>query len=255
MPRLAFPLALVAALSACRSAPPSPAAPPPDAAAHAPELPACAPPDVRVVPAANGAPGATLVLLHGYGATAGDILPVARALARGVPALAVLVPDGCDRWEAGPSGRQWFSLRDVRDEERAPRVAEAGARVSRFVEAELPRRGLPTERVAYAGFSQGAMIAEWLAVHGAPRPIAVVAFSGRYDDASPVARTGGAPVLIVHGEQDPRIAFAEADRAAAALVARGVRVERLTRPQMGHAMDEASIDGATAFFARELAAK
>jgi phospholipase/carboxylesterase len=263
------------ALGACRSDPPAPhattATPPSSATASAPPpsaAPACEPPDVRVVPASDGAATTTLVLLHGYGASAADMESVGRALARGVPGLAVLVPDACDPWEAGAAGagRQWFGIRDLRgprEDERAARVHLAAERVLRFVASELPKRGLPTARLAYAGFSQGAMISQWIAVHSIaaapslPRPLAVVSFSGRFDDDAPSGAGApnagpGVPLLLVHGARDAVIPFAQADRAAAALSARGVRVERLTRPDMGHAIDDVSLAAAVSFLTREV---
>ena len=256
---LALALAL-ADLAGCRSAPPS-ASPAPLAAASPspapPAPPACESPGVRVVPAATGVATATLVLLHGYGGSAADMEPVGRALARGVPGLAVLVPDGCEAWEGGAGaagGRQWFGIRAMRDDQRAARVRLAAERVLGLVAVELPKRGLPAAPLAFAGFSQGAMISQWLAVHARPRPLAVVSFSGRFDDdAPPTVEAGRAvPLLLVHGERDPVIPFAQADRAAALLAARGVRVERLTRPDLAHGIDDASLAGAVSFLTREV---
>lgn len=259
--RARLPALSLALVLGCRADPP--AAGPSDApasvvVASAAPARACVSPEVRVI-GADGA-SASLVLLHGYGASAADIEPVGRALAAGLRGVAVLVPDGCEAWEGGSSGRQWYGLEGLRDEsagahqKRAARVREAGARVQALVAAELSRRGLPTGRVAFAGFSQGAMISEWLAVHGAPRPRAVVAFSGRFDDDGPPEQRAGAPapVLLIHGERDRVIPFLEAARAEEALRRRGAAVERVTRPAMGHSIDEASIEAATAFLGRWL---
>lgn len=298
---IAAAIALVPALLApsfvlgCRSDPPpsqrAPAAASSNAAPAAPAArrplpapPACAPSDVRVVPAGEGVATTTLVLLHGYGGSAADMEPVGRALARGVPGLAVLVPDACDPWESGApgaGGRQWFGIRDLRDlrdqrdqrdprdgrdDPRAARVRVAAERVLRFVAAALPERGLPTTRVAFAGFSQGAMISQWIAVHAVevapalPRPLAIVSFSGRFDDDSPPTAPDpgaglGVPLLLVHGERDAVIPFAQADRAAAALAARGVRVERLSRPEMAHAIDDVSLAAAVSFLTRAVGSR
>jgi len=128
----------------------------------------------------------------------------------------------------------------------------AAIRVSRFVDAELLRRGLPRDRVAWAGFSQGAMLSQWMAVHARPRPLAVVSFSGRFDDDSPVEAPVATPVLLVHGGRDAIIPFAEAERAERALRARGAVVDRVDRPAMAHAIDSESLAAAVAFLARHL---
>jgi phospholipase/carboxylesterase len=194
-------------------------------------------------------------MLHGYGGDSASIEAVARALGRASTHLAILVPDGCDPFEGGLRGRQWWGLRDDAEGARAARLRTAAERVEAMVEAEIARRGLPRDRRAWAGFSQGAMLSEWMALHATPRPVAVIAFSGRFDDDAPPGPPVGTPVLLVHGTKDARIPFAESDRADQALRARGARVDRLDRPGMGHSIDETSLLAATEFLGRHLAAR
>ncbi len=219
----------------------------------APEDPTpCASPQVRIVGPAESPADTTLVMLHGYGADSANIEPAARALARAWPHLVAIVPDGCEPAGRVPGGRQWWGIRDVPESGRTAALAAAGGRVARFVDAELQRRGLPRDRVVWAGFSQGAILSQWMAVHAAPRPLAVLSFSGRFDDDAPAGPPVGTPVLLVHGELDPVIPFAESQRAEQALVARGARVERLDRPQMAHAIDGESLTAGVAFLRRTL---
>jgi phospholipase/carboxylesterase len=236
----------------CRAEPaPVSRGPAPDAAAAPPEIPRCSPPEVRVIEPAERPADTTLVVLHGYGASAADIEPVAWALAAARPRLAVLVPDGCDPFERSSSGRQWWAL-DGSERDRAARLATGALRVTKLVDAELSRRGLPRDRVAWAGFSQGAMLSQWMAVHATPRPLAVVSFSGRFDDDAPPGPPVGTPVLLIHGERDQRIPFAESARSEQALLARGAKVERVDRPTMAHAIDRESLAAAVAFLGRTL---
>jgi phospholipase/carboxylesterase len=210
---------------------------------------------VRFVGPAQSPADATLVMLHGYAANAHDIEPVARTLAGAAPHLALLVPDGCDPSEGRPGARQWWALARGSEAHPADKVKKASLRVSRFVEAELQRRGLPRDRIVWAGFSQGAMISQWMAVHATPRPLAVVSFSGRFIDDTPIAAPVGTPVLLVHGERDQVIPFAQAQVAEQALTARGAKVERVDRPTMGHGIDPESVTAAVAFLTRNLGAR
>jgi phospholipase/carboxylesterase len=219
------------------------------------DLPPCSPPNVLIVGPAEAPADTTLVMLHGYGANAADIEPVARALAGARSRLAVVVPDGCDPSESTPGGRQWWGFRAGVDRDRGAHLKTAALRVSRFVDAELLRRGLPRDKVAWAGFSQGAMLSQWMAVHAMPPPLAVVSFSGRFDDDSPIGAPVTTPVLLVHGARDATIPFAESERAERALLARGARVERVDRPVMAHAIDAESLAAAVAFLARNLGAR
>jgi phospholipase/carboxylesterase len=241
-------------LLGCRADPAPPQQRPTAEAAKLPQddVPPCTPPSVRVIDAAEGPADTTLVMLHGYGANAADIEPAARALAGARPRLSILVPDGCDPSEGTPGGRQWWGSRRGPDPERAAHLRTAAIRVSRFIDAELMRRGLPRDRVVWAGFSQGAMLSQWMAVHATPRPLAVVSFSGRFDDDAPITAPVATPVLLVHGGRDTMIPFPESERAERALVARGAKVERVDRPAMGHSIDRESLAAAVAFLARNL---
>jgi phospholipase/carboxylesterase len=244
----------VMVLVGCRADPAPPQQrPTAEAAAPVPEdVPPCSPPGVRVIGPAEGPADTTLIMLHGYGANAADIEPAARVLAGAGSHLVVLVPDGCDPSEGAPGRRKWWDFRRGADPTRASNVRTASIRVSRFVDAELQRRALPRDRVVWAGFSQGAMISQWMAVHATPRPLAVVSFSGRFDDDTPIGAPVGTSVLLVHGGRDAMIPFAKAERAEQALVARGAKVERVDRPAMGHSIDRESLAAAVAFLARNL---
>jgi phospholipase/carboxylesterase len=254
--RAATTIVSVAVLVGCRAdATPSQQRPTSEALAPSSEdVPPCSPPNVRFVAPSESPADTTLIMLHGYGASAADIEPVARALAAARPRLAVLVPDGCDA-EGTSGGRQWWGFRRGADPDRAAHLKTAAVRVSRFVDAELRRRGLPRDRVVWAGFSQGAMLSQWMAVHATPRPLAVVSFSGRFDDDSPIEAPVATPVLLIHGGRDTVIPFAETERAEQALVARGARVERVDRPAMGHSIDRESLAAAVAFLARNLGSR
>ena len=112
------------------------------------------------------------------------------------------------------------------------------------------------------GFSQGAILATYLAVHRTPRPMAVVSLSGRYaDDAPPDASAGaragagagaGVPVLLVHGARDPVIPVTSAPEAERALAARGARVTVRIQPDLAHGVDDAVLVEVRAFLKAEL---
>jgi phospholipase/carboxylesterase len=209
---------------------------PPDAAPRA------RPPRVLTIPAATPAPGFLLVVLHGVGASADDLYPIARAWSPSLPGAEALLPDGLQPFDGGGSGRQWFSLRGITDATRPALVRGAASDVSAWIDEQLAARQLGRERVVLVGFSQGSMLAMWLAVHRQPAPLAVVAYSGRFADDTPAP--GGqapAPVLIVHGSADPMIPVEQAAVAERELARRGAKVARVIVPGLGHGI---SPDGA-----------
>jgi phospholipase/carboxylesterase len=109
----------------------------------------------------GGAPahraGAGLVMLHGRGGTAADMLAFAESL--GLPDLAVIAPEA--------PGRMWWPVSFLASTaDLAPWLERALASVSGAVEA-LVEEGLTRPAISIFGFSQGACLAlEFAARHG-----------------------------------------------------------------------------------------
>ena len=187
-----------------------------------------------------------LVLLHGLGADADDLIGLAPSLAPVLPGVAFAAFDAPHPCDMGPYGRQWFSLAD-----RTPALLQAGAASAAppllaAVDAELARLGIAS--VALAGFSQGAMMALYAGLRRTPPPAAVLAYSGALLD---VPSSGAPPpVLLVHGTADDVVPAALSRDAERLLAAAGVRVESLFRPGLPHAIDDAGIAAGAAFLRR-----
>jgi phospholipase/carboxylesterase len=133
-----------------------------------------------------------VIFLHGVGGTGASMQPLANALGLSVPAHC---PDGPEPFDMG-TGRQWFSVRGVTEEDRPARVARALPAFRQMIDGY----GHPHECLLI-GFSQGAImalhaVADGLSVAG------VFALSGRL--AGPVpARTDWPQVTLLHGDADP----------------------------------------------------
>lgn len=192
------------------------------------------------IPARNPPASHAVVLLHGVGADAASFRGVGDALAAALPRAEFIVPDGFHPFDGGGSGRQWFSVRGVTEANRPARVAEAGAEVSRWIDEELARRGLGSDRLVVVGFSQGAIVGAWLAMHRTKPPAAVVMLSGRVaEDGVPVAAPGRppVPVFIAHGDSDSVMPVSLVAPGARVLEAWGLRVTTRVYAGLGHAVD------------------
>jgi phospholipase/carboxylesterase len=181
---------------------------------------------------------------------------VARALASSLPNAQVVTPDGFHPFDQGGTGRQWFSVRGVTEANRPARVRAAGAEVAHFIDHELDTRGLPRERLVVVGFSQGAIVAAWLALHRKPSPVAVVMLSGRVaEDALPVAHATSTAVFIGHGTEDPIMPVAQVEAGARTLRAWGAHVTSHVYPGLAHQVDARELADARAFLAKALGPK
>jgi phospholipase/carboxylesterase len=159
------------------------------------------------------APTWSIVWLHGLGADGHDFAPIVPELLRpGWPALRFVFPHAPVRPVTINNGvrmRAWYDIRDLSIEQRAD---EQGVRESiTQVEALIAReneRGVPSERIVLAGFSQGGAIALAAGLRREAGLAGLVALSTYLPIAGLTAAEATAPgkrtpVFMAHGAHDP----------------------------------------------------
>jgi phospholipase/carboxylesterase len=180
----------------------------------------------------GGGEGPVLVLMHGFGAPATDLVPLFRAIqvppeVRFVfPAAPLLLdthaPDDVAArawWMIDLARMQAGLLRgDHAELARAtpPGLATARAAVRGLLEALEAELHAPPEKVVLGGFSQGAMLATDVALRAERPPAGLVILSGApvsLDEWSELApKRAGLPVLQSHGRADPILPYAGAEQ-------------------------------------------
>ena len=158
------------------------------------------------------APSNSLVIfLHGVGANGADLAPLADTLLPFLPSSVFASPDGPEQFDGGGSGRQWFSVAGVTQANRSERVRHARAAFDRVVSSEIEKHGFAGrfDRIAFFGFSQGAIMALDAVATGRWPVRAVVAASGRLATAPEAKTEHLTKILLMHGENDPVIAAQE----------------------------------------------
>ncbi|EIM95245.1 phospholipase/carboxylesterase [Paraburkholderia hospita] len=185
----------------------------------------------RLAPAAGPATS-LVVLLHGVGSNAQDLVPLADIWREALPQTAFTSLDGSEPFDGGFGGRQWFSLREVDEQNRTGRVAAAWPALHKMLDAELAHQALSYGQLALVGFSQGSMMSLHHVATNPQGAAVVVAFSGRL--ASPVTAKSTTPVTLIHGEDDAVISVDETERAAISLHDAGFDVEAFALPGVGH---------------------
>ncbi|MGF6606635.1 phospholipase/carboxylesterase [Paraburkholderia sp. WSM4175] len=174
-----------------------------------------------------------VVLMHGVGSNARDLMPLADIWSEDLPRTAFVSLDGTDPFDGGFGGRQWFSLRDVGAANREARVAAAYPALRRVLDAELAHWQLSFDRLALVGFSQGSIMALHHVASSVEGAAGVVAYSGRL--ASPIVSSNRAtPLTLVHGENDEVIPVRELESAADAFNSAGYAVDAYVLPGVGH---------------------
>ncbi len=140
-----------------------------------------------------------LVLLHGWGADADDLLELGRQLCgerRQLLALRAPQP------HPGGSGRQWYDLQN----RSWPDLPQA--RLALRARLEALGRSLPLEQTVLLGFSQGAAMA--LDV-GSDLALAGIVCCSGYPHPGWQAKPAMAQVLLTHGKNDPVVPYAASE--------------------------------------------
>lgn len=185
-------------------------------------------------------PELTLVLLHGFGAGADDLVPFTREIdvggarylfPQGPLALARMFGGGHAWWlfdfgrleRASRSGQ----LDDIAAHEPAG-LAEARERLEAMLSAAASRLGVRRRELVVGGFSQGAIVSLDWALHAAEPPRALILLSPMLVSLSEwrfrFRRLAGVPVFVSHGRRDQVLPFALADQLRRELDAAGARV-------------------------------
>src|ERR671910_604833 len=180
-----------------------------------------------------------LVAIHGRGAGAADIMALAREVA---PLnVTILAPQA--------AGNTWYPYRFLEPMERNEPYLSSALRIVADLIAQLGERGIPSDRVALLGFSQGACLALEAAARNARRYAGVIGFSGgligppgtSFDFPGSLDRT---PVFIGSSDVDPHIPRERVEESAAALQRLGATVDVRLYPGMGHTVNRDELEAA-----------
>lgn len=186
------------------------------------------------LPPARGPATHLVVLVHGYGADGQDLIGLAEHWRGLLPTVAFAAPNAPTRAPGSP-GYQWFPISRIDPHEMQKGVEVAGPVLDEYLDAELARLGLPPERLALAGFSQGTMLSLQVGLRRKVKPAAIVGFSGLLPGAPPDGEFP--PILLTHGDSDSVIPPQAMFMAANQLGLAGARVQWHLARGMGHGID------------------
>lgn len=202
------------------------------------------------------APRQLVVFLHGYGADGNDLIAIGQQWRTLLPDALFVAPHAPQVCAQAPVGRQWFGL-DLRSEEELWRgVNQAAPLLDAFLDAELGRHGLGPERLALVGFSQGAMLALHIGLRR--RNAAIVSYSGVLVGPRHLAKAAngpGAPILLVHGNQDDLIPVEALFVSAEELAKAGIACQWHLSVGIGHGIDAGGLLHGGMFLAQSFGAK
>ena len=183
--------------------------------------------------AASAQARAAVIMVHGRGASADDILGLADEF--GVPEVAYLAPQA--------AGGAWYPNRFVAPvASNEPWLGSALAVLGELL-GQLATAGLPPERTLLLGFSQGACLA---LEYGARNPLrygGLVGLSGALIESGDQPRAypgdlAGTPVFLGCSDVDAHIPRGRVERSATLLQGLGATVDARIYPGMGHTVNQ-----------------
>ncbi len=206
---------------------------------------------------ASGEDTSAVLFLHGYGADGADLLGLAEPLAAHMPDTVFLACDAPERSMANPMGFQWFPIPRI-DGSTEAAAAEGLRRSAKtldaFIDKVLADEGLAPDRLMLVGFSQGSMMSLYVAPRRAEPLAGIVAFSGRLLAPELLASEAQSrlPVLLIHGDVDDVVPFAEMQAAGAALQVAGFEVFGHVMQGTGHGIAPDGLSVALSFLRERL---
>jgi phospholipase/carboxylesterase len=182
-----------------------------------------------------------VILLHGRGASAEDILGLSDAIE--LPGLAWLAPQA--------AGHVWLPsnfYKPISDNE--PWLSSALAVVDGLVRS-IAAAGIPAGRTFVGGFSQGACLTAEYALRHPLRWGGIFVLSGsslgpagdrEADLLRPAGSFEGTPVIVSCGDPDPYFDVPSVHRTAAQFRERGATVQERLVPGLGHQVSDEALE-------------
>ena len=179
-----------------------------------------------------------LLFFHGVGDNPANMGQIARYFAPLFPEAMIVSVGGTE--PCGPTGRQWFSVQGVTEENRQARIDAIMPVFIETVRYWQQQSGVSALATALIGFSQGSIMALEGVKAQPDLASRVIAFNGRYASLPQTASTAST-IHLIHGGEDRVIELSHAVAAQDALLSAGGDVTLDIVDDLGHAIDDRSM--------------
>ena len=176
-------------------------------------------------------PSGTVIWLHGLGADGHDFEPIVPELNLDVPIRFVFphAPERPVSINGGMEMRAWYDIDPGSPLSGTDEIRMSAAAVQELVDTEN-HKGIPTDRIVLAGFSQGGVVALHLGLRAEYRFAGLMALSTYVHDHENVGTEVSfvsidTPIFMAHGIADPMIPITRAVTSRDALTALNYQVD------------------------------
>ena len=191
---------------------------------------------------------AAMILIHGRGASAYDILELGYYLAP--PEMAQLAPQAANS--------TWYPYSFLSPLAQNEPDLSSALQVVKDLVSQVEAAGIPAEKIIIGGFSQGACLASEFAARSARRYGGLLIFSGGLIGPPGTPRTyqgslAGTPIFIGCSDVDFHIPLQRVEETGSVLAELGGAVTKKIYPNMGHTIIQDEIDQAREIVVRLMA--
>lgn len=206
-------------------------------------------------PKSGAKPRSIVIMLHGLGANGADLIDLARYWEDALPDTVFVSPDAPFPCDMAPVGFQWFSLQDRNPETMLEGIKIAEPILNDFISKTLEQYGLPDEKLALLGFSQGTMMSLYVGPRRAKRIAGVLGYSGALIGGEGLADAAihKIPVRLIHGDIDFVVPVQAYQMARATLEHAGFEVSGGITRGLAHSIDGDGIWSGSEFLKAVLA--
>lgn len=179
-----------------------------------------------------------LLLFHGVGDNPVSMGQIGSWFAPLFPDALIVSVGGVE--PCGPNGRQWFSVQGVTEENRQQRIDVIMPTFIDIVRHWQKESGVSPLATALIGFSQGTIMSLESTKAAPGLASRIIAFNGRFATL-PTSASTATTVHLIHGGEDRVIDLSHAVTAQEALIEAGGDVTLDIIDDLGHAIDDRSI--------------
>ena len=189
-------------------------------------------------------PNSLVVLLHGIGADAFDLIPLAKHWSLTLKKTKFYSLHAPYPYKLAPSGRQWFDLED-RDQTRILKEIElVKPMILTFLKQKLQDYNLQYKDLILAGFSQGTMVALNLTLTMKEEVRGVLGYSGGLilTKSGKIKITSKPNICLIHGQDDEVVPKKMMETTEIILKDHNIDADTHLIENLGHSINEEGLE-------------
>ncbi len=195
-----------------------------------------------------------VIFIHGYGSNGEDLISLTEQFYKALPNTAFVSPNAPFKVAGYGPGFEWFPLSTLSYEEKRQGTINNHQHLDAFIDAQKAKYNIEDKDIALFGFSQGTMMALYIAPRRANALGAVIGFSGALTGVEQLDQETKSrpPILLVHGDMDDVVPHKHLAEAKQHLSKNGFNINTHTSKGIGHGIAPDGIALAANFLVKHL---